>query len=108
MQALIYENDWVHFEQCVAIFGPYLDLNAHLPLLTGIIHLLEWLLEPCYRFLSPSVFTQKAPDIIAIASMPGTGTPRSPSTPRAPQAAAGRRLQPQRHLLELGQREAVP
>ncbi len=108
MQALVYENDFVHFEQCAAIFGPYIDLNAHLPLLTSIIHLLEWFVEPCYRFLSPSVFSQKTPDLINISSLPGTGTLASLSAPRAHQARRLGQLQPEAHLLESGQRAEVP
>lgn len=63
---MIQENDFVHFEQCLKVLGPFLDLHSFTPLLAGITDYLEWFIDPCYRFLSPSLLSFKTPELARI------------------------------------------
>lgn len=66
MQALIQENDIVHFKQAFSSLGSMVDFYSFQLLLTTLTDYVEWYIEPCYRFLSPTVFSMKQPDLMKV------------------------------------------
>ena len=66
MQALIQENDFVHFKHAFAILGSTIDFYNFQLLLTTFTEYIEWYIEPCYRFLSPTLLSMKQPDLLRI------------------------------------------
>lgn len=59
MEALVSINDWDDFEAIYRIFQHHIIIQSHQPLLTKLFQLIEWMIDPIYRNVSPSRFVKK-------------------------------------------------
>lgn len=68
------------FKRCYSAIGDYIDLNSHGPLQTTMIDFLDWFIEPLYRQISPTIFSNKKTKnaIFEVSSNPEIGKKELP------------------------------
>jgi hypothetical protein len=50
----------------IKVLGPYIDFYSFQVLLAAITDYAEWFIDPCYRFMSPTILSQRQPDLAKI------------------------------------------
>jgi hypothetical protein len=63
LEALVKENDIADFLKAFKLTEKCFDLAIFSRLLNAILEYIEWLVEPCYRHLSPTLISKRVPKI---------------------------------------------
>lgn len=82
LEALVHINAWDDFESVYQIFSHHIILQSHNPTLTQLLNLLEWMIDPLYKQVSPCRFIrrpQKSVDFIYESSIPNGQIPQGKS-----------------------------
>ena len=82
LEALVHINAWDDFESIYQIFSHHIILQSHNPTLTQLLNLLEWMIDPLYKQISPCRFIrrpQKSVDFVYESSIPHGQIPQGKS-----------------------------